>query len=553
MALALALAPILVLSAFQSRTAFEQEESRSEQELAAAAAGSSRAVQAQIAGSIGTLRSLMIAPDQPDCRARLSEVVRSGEQFNVLALADPSGQIRCASQAGPRLSIASQPWFGRLREGDGIVFSATPPSQLSGEPSLLAAVSLKDSHGEPSGVAVGIIPVLSLRPAVLERGSGERIDVALADDHGHVLAATDRQAFPNAPLTRQDLSSEPTRIIDARGQSRVLGAAVLVGDDLYMVASTPSQTLYRWALANALGVFVLPLLTWLTALICVLVVTDRVVVRWLYYLERVATLQARGRLSVRPVYARNGPEEIRSLAQAMDEMVLAISARDASLRDSLEEKDALMREIHHRVKNNLQVISSLLSMQQRALSDPTARAALGDTRKRISALALIYRALYQSETLKQVDFDTLLNDLVAQLMTPEQLTGPAVDTQVQADRLVVDPDKLAPVALWAVEAISNAQKHALRDRGGRLAVRFQSGPEDSILEVEDNGPGLEDGDLPSGLGQTLMTAFARQLRGTTTFERGPMGGLLVRLSFPTPEVSLELLTDSAGRRNHRAA
>jgi two-component sensor histidine kinase len=256
---------------------------------------------------------------------------------------------------------------------------------------------------------------------------------------------------------------------------------------------------------------------------------------------------------VRPIHAVKAPGEIRTLAAAMDEMVLAIAARDASLRESLDEKDALMREIHHRVKNNLQVITSLLNMQQRALTDVAARAAMSDTRQRITALALIYRSLYQSGTLKRVDVAVFLRDLVAQLLAAESRPGRTIDCSVQADPLVVDPDKLAPMALWAVEAISNAQKHAFAGREGRLAIRFTSGPEDSVLEVEDDGPGISPAEPVSGLGRTLMTAFARQLRGETQILESSGGGVLARLTFPTPEVSLEMLTDSSGRRNQRVA
>ena len=98
-------------------------------------------------------------------------------------------------------------------------------------------------------------------------------------------------------------------------------------------------------------------------------------------------------------------------------MAAAIVARDAALLDAPAQKDAMMREIHHRVKNNLQVITSLVNMQQRALTDPAARDAMSDTRQRISALALIYRALYQGPDLKRVDLREFLEELVGQLVT----------------------------------------------------------------------------------------------------------------------------------------
>ena len=134
------------------------------------------------------------------------------------------------------------------------------------------------------------------------------------------------------------------------------------------------------------------------ALAAVWFVADRVDRPLARYLERVAAIYARGRFNVRPIQAEHAPPEIRALARTLDAMADTIVERDQSLRDSLAQKDALMREIHHRVKNNLQVITRLLNMQQRALADPAARAAMSDTRQRITALALIYRALYQGPT-----------------------------------------------------------------------------------------------------------------------------------------------------------
>ncbi|HEY0052876.1 MAG TPA: sensor histidine kinase, partial [Caulobacteraceae bacterium] len=322
---------------------------------------------------------------------------------------------------------------------------------------------------------------------------------------------------------------------DQQGRRRVFAAAPLVGEEVYVLLSAPRPGLFSWARLNALSVVILPLLAWLLALGAVLVVSERIVIRWLSYLERIASIYAKGRFSVRPVQARNAPAEIRALANTLDEMGGAIDARDLSLHESLAEKDALMREIHHRVKNNLQVISSLLNMQQRALTDPAARAAMNDTRQRIGALALIYRALYQSEDIRRVDVRVFLEELIAQLISGESGRGPLVKTELEADALVIDPDKLAPLALWAVEAISNAQKHAFDGRGGVLKVRFRVENAESRLDVEDDGPGVADDSAAGGVGRTLMTAFARQLRGRAEIGPGPDGGVLARLIFPTPE------------------
>jgi two-component sensor histidine kinase len=218
-------------------------------------------------------------------------------------------------------------------------------------------------------------------------------------------------------------------------------------------------------------------------------------------------------------------------------MAEAIAKRDQIVKDNLAQKDALLREIHHRVKNNLQVITSLLNLQQRALADPAGRAVLADTRQRISALALIYRALYQSEDLRRVDVRSFLEELVGQLVNSEGPRDAPVRATVEADELMLDPDKLAPFALFAVEAVTNAQKHAFPAGGGALAVRFRVQEGEATLEVQDDGVGADPEAMQGGVGRTLMTAFARQLRGKMAFTPGAGGGVTASLTFPVPDVA----------------
>jgi two-component sensor histidine kinase len=258
-----------------------------------------------------------------------------------------------------------------------------------------------------------------------------------------------------------------------------------------------------------------------------------VVLRWLHYLQRIADLYAGGRFTVRAVRVRAAPPEIQNMAHTLESMADAIVARDNSLRDSITQKDTLMREIHHRVKNNLQVISSLINMQRRNLIDPIARDALSDTGQRIAALALIYRSLYQGPDLKRVDISQFLGDLLAQMVTERRPHGGSVRTELDADELIIDPDKLAPFALFAVEAISNAQKHALSIKEGVLKISFKVHGDEAELRVTDEGSGEVLSTVGEGVGRTLMAAFARQLRGRMELAPNDSGGVKAQLIFPT--------------------
>jgi two-component sensor histidine kinase len=436
---------------------------------------------------------------------------------------------------------AQADWFQRLRQGEEMVVVRAPAD--AGYPAaLIIAIRAERPMGRFDGAMAAVIPLSVLQPDIRDPALPAASEAALTDGAGRILIASDPAAFHLSDggdvsgwvARARDRGSAVFAATDSRNQRRDYAGAVLAGGDLYALLSAPAPGLLSWARLNPIGTLLLPLGAWLAAFAAVMLLSERIFIRWLDYLERIAALYARGRFSVRPLQAMNAPSEIRTMARTLDEMAEAITVRDRELMNSIAEKDALMREIHHRVKNNLQIISSLLSMQQRALTDAPAKAALGDTRQRISALALIYRTLYQSEDIRHADARDFLTELVGQLIASEAGRGPVVISSVDADSLLVDPDKLAPLALWLVEAVTNAQKHAFAGRGGSLKVRFRVHGDTSVLEVEDDGPGLASG-AEAGVGRTLMGAFAKQLRGEAEFFEAPEGGAIARMTFATPE------------------
>ncbi|MFN3520960.1 MAG: sensor histidine kinase [Phenylobacterium sp.] len=538
-ALALALLPVLLLGAVQAAIAFSREGAALRQNLEFAAARSAASARARLEAADILLQTL--APDSVGlaCALRLAQASDRIPEYSNLIRFDRAGRVACAAStvpADPRR--AQQAWFQRLRAGDERVFTSAPGARYASEPALLAAVRTEDAEGRFDGAVAAVISLASLKPRTADPSLPADAQFALVDAKGAFLGATDPGAFPRLPANwRADIAAKGSGVWyadDPAGNRRIYSGAPLLGDDVFVIVSAQSPGLFSWARLNPLTGLIFPLLTFALAFAAVWVVADRVVVRWIAYLQRIAALYARGRLSVRPLQAEQMPPEIRELAETLEDMADAIVGRDASLRESLAQKDALMREIHHRVKNNLQVISSLLNMQQRALADPAARAAMSDTRQRITALALIYRALYQGPDLKRVDLRPFLEELTAQLIVGEMTQGPPVRTVLNVEALVVDPDRLAPLALFAVEAITNAQKHAFAKRGGVLTVNFHVSGDEAVLEICDDGPAGDAAFTASGVGRTLMTAFARQLRGRVDLTRNAAGGVTARLIFPNP-------------------
>jgi len=532
-ALAIALVPVLALGFAQSVMAFRHDAAEQQASLLAAAERSAALARGQVETASIILETLSPETIGFQCAPRLGQLIGRVQDYANLVRFNYAGRVACAAaDVGPDPGRAQ--WFSRLRRGERLIVTSTPGGVYSPEPAIVAAVRT-ERGGRFDGALAAVIRVSSLKPDLTDRDLPQGTAVALIDRDGRFLISSHQGVFAPPPA-KLGPGAVFYRGKDPSGAARVFATAPLVGQEVRVLLSAPRPSLFSWARLNPLSTVLLPLIAFIVALLAVWIVAERVVVSWLHYLKRIAAIYARGRFTVRPKRTLTAPPEIRDLGDAMSAMAEAIVARDRILRENLDQKDALMREIHHRVKNNLQVITSLLNMQQRAMTDPAARAAMSDTRQRISAIALIYRTLYQGPDLKKVDLRPFLEELTAQLLAGE-IHRPGIRTQLEAAELIVDPDKLAPLALFAVEAISNAQKHAFGPAGGLLKVRFALEGDEAVLEISDEGAEAPPALAEEGVGRTLMTAFARQLRGRAEVFANSAGGVTARLVFPTPGTS----------------
>lgn len=198
--------------------------------------------------------------------------------------------------------------------------------------------------------------------------------------------------------------------------------------------------------------------------------------------------------------------------------------KEESIRQALREKDVLLSEVHHRVKNNLQIIHSLLDLQSGQISDETVIAMLRESQNRIRSMSLIHQTLYQSKDFARVDFSNFLDSLLPTLMTSYSVAADRIALDVKIEDVHLPLNQAIPCGLIVNELISNALKHAFPgDRGGSIKVesRLRSG-EDVILSVSDDGIGIsEQLDLASTatLGLTLVQLLAAQLHGQIYIQR----------------------------------
>lgn len=194
---------------------------------------------------------------------------------------------------------------------------------------------------------------------------------------------------------------------------------------------------------------------------------------------------------------------------------------EAQLRRSLDEKELLLREVHHRVKNNLQVISSLLDLQAGQLDDVQAQNIYEDSQRRVRSMALIHQQLYNSSDLDRIDFGAYLNTLVSSLFTSFGANRGNVELRTEANESRLGIDQALACGLIINELVTNSLKHAFEPGSpGVLTIRFETTPAGfHRLEVSDNGRGIALSDArgtENSLGMSLVSAFVEQLQGQMT-------------------------------------
>jgi PAS domain S-box-containing protein len=216
------------------------------------------------------------------------------------------------------------------------------------------------------------------------------------------------------------------------------------------------------------------------------------------------------------------PAKLRGFVQDLTERELARQA----LERSLAEKSVLLKEIHHRVKNSLQIVASLLYLQGRRSKDETTRLMIGESRDRLISMALIHEMLYQADDLSRIDFGTYLRRLVDRIFAAYGGGGFTVRTEVFSNAEPIEIGVAIPCGLIVNELATNAFKYAFQENGGCLRATFTQEGRQFRLEVADDGAGLApeiDLNLADTFGFTIVRTLATQLEGELTLDRGSAG------------------------------
>lgn len=213
---------------------------------------------------------------------------------------------------------------------------------------------------------------------------------------------------------------------------------------------------------------------------------------------------------------------------------------EAKLQVSLKEKELLLKELHHRVKNNLQIISSIFSLQSQHVDNPEIRSILRESQNRISSIALIHEKLYQSDTIANINLAEYIETLAINLFASYEISSKDIRLNLNICDVYLSIDTAIPCGLIINELVSNCLKHAFLDRAsGEVSIILSVMSEGVLnLEIQDNGIGVpEDLDIKqvSSLGLSLVDALVFQIKGELSIsnQNGAVFQIIFPITFPT--------------------
>ena len=469
--------------------------------------------------------------------AEARQLVASFPNLDAIVVARESGEVIMDSHAGTGGNISDRSYFREAILGRSVV-SDVIVARTSGRPMVLFAEPIRARSGSVIGVVFAPVRPTVL-DAVLGGDGGEGIVSFVIDSGGSIVTGgnTVKGVGPEAlPGNRSGETYRSHRGLPVYGVSTpVTGAAWRVVSEVS--TASVSEGFGRYNRALALGAV---LAVGLAALAAVLLgLTIEVPIRKLEASAR--KLGAEGLAGPdRPSRIGWAPRELRELQNSLVQMARQIEERQEalekskeSLREALAEKTVLLREVNHRVRNNLAVVKGILSLERSALQEGSREyGVLLDVESRVTSMALIHDQLYQSPSVAQISLKEYLNELLKRIR--ESHGRPDVELRSSVESIVLEADRGIPCGIIVNELVINAYKHAFPGRGGFVDVAVRQTAGDTVeLSVLDDGVGQSWGPVRhAGIGRDLLEELTRQLEGTVEYRSGNGDGTEVTVRFP---------------------
>lgn len=530
--LSLAILPLGLVSTYQSWQMLEESRELSKTGLLDRTHRAAERERALIERSLGVAEALAgtvpaLDLDSPECDIPFARLTGISHEISFAAYVDQQGVLKCASN-GARDMLTDAEAFEELVVTAGWSLSSGPNIADNGH--IVLSLTVPVTAPEAQGFIWVAIPFAAANELLV--APDDRVDLVLFDRDGKILATEDfsenrRDVLPSdrvlAELSMPD--GYAFRSQNHLGEVRDFAIVPIANDKVYVLGSWPPvegpAQVFSW---RSLGLF-FPAMIWIISVVVAVVGLHRMVIRHINRLRYWMRLYSDSRVGFENARLEDAPEELESVARTFRAMTTRIAEQERQRAEDLEEKTMLLREVHHRVKNNLQVISSIMNMQVRNAQSDEAKRMIRSLQDRVMALASIHRRLYLSHKLSMIRADELLSDIVGNLVVIGTTDGHGVPAKVSThfDPMQIAPQQCMPLSLIMTEAMTNAVKYcgaaedqqcwidiALSDLGqGRVCLSVVNSCAPSDRRDSQSGE--------RGLGISLIETFATQLEGTLEY------------------------------------
>lgn len=528
--LSLALMPIGLIAIVQTWEISRQNQTSAELSLLAVteqASSAERRVLQEAFGAVDALSALvrLYRDDPVECSELFREYRNATRNYEVVGFVQVDGQMECSSSGGT-YDLSERAWFKSAMANPIRAATTVDLGAVSRKSVTVVQVPVYEGDELIGFMAISIPadviasedePELSLTPLAMVTFNAKG-DI-LTSERGMDVSGVE---MPEN-ISLSVFAGTDTKVFfaeNAKAVNRAYAVLPIVPGTVYALSVWPENTPFlQMDLSTRLSTL-LPVAMWAASLIVAFWALNRLAIRHIRKLGRQMRRFALSRTLPRDTLSPSIPTELAEMETAFVAMAESILRDEATLEDSLREKNILLKEVHHRVKNNLQLISSIMNMQIRQAKSEDARFVLRRLQERILSLATVHKNLYQDDNLVRVDAKVLLEEVMGQLLKVGLGPGGHVKVTQDLERISIDADDAAPLTLLTSEAITNALKYLPQSSpDARLEANLRLiGPEEARLTVI-NSLGKVPSVTGTGLGSRLIDAFARQLNGQVEVEQ----------------------------------
>jgi two-component sensor histidine kinase len=499
-----------------------------------------QATASALAATVGPLLN-----DNVACRRMMDSILATEPTLTLVAYLPLSGQITCAS-GGNTLDLSGDPVFERMAAFDGPGTVVNPDGPVSHADIIGVTHPVFDGEGARIGFVSLSIRRDALKSAedAAESSLIERPTALVTfDGDGRLLTSSIETDTTSLVLPRDDslaaLASGGARVFRAPDSTDAIRvyAVVRIAENLLLLGiwRSPGENLL---VGPSIAPFLVPALMWVAALAVAVFAAEHLVTRHVRLMSSSMLAFARGDRGRTPLLLRNPPTEIADLSEAYRTMTATILRDEAELENLLHQKEALLREVHHRTGNSLQMIASVIRMHLREKPDPATRVLLEDLHSRVMSLSTVHISLYRMAGSADVAVHDLMADVIDKVSAIHERFAGKGAVQARLSPLVLPAEQAVPLALLVSEILSCFPPNAVAGEDLPIEARLDRSDE-SHARLQVSGPDTassmltgEGGDAPSRIAARLIRAFISQMGGELQItQQSP--GVIITVIFPT--------------------